>query len=201
MTLEKFAGGSVQTNGYLITTDDTCIAIDAPSGFATFIAQQGKKVTHLLLTHQHFDHVEDACEIQNTGAQILAHSGFSRDLIRDDFAQAAGLPVNVPDFTVDHILTEGTLEISDLKIEVSHVPGHSPDSITFSFPDAGILIAGDTLFAGGIGRTDLPGGSHETLLRRIKEALFTLPAKTQVFPGHGPSTTIGFEKDNNPYLQ
>lgn len=191
----------MQTNGYIIQSGETCLVIDAPAGFDHALESQAIKPTHLLLTHQHFDHVEAVSALEKAGCTVIAHTTYSPDLIREDFAQMAGLDVSVPAFTVDQTIDRGSLIIGDLNIDIAHVPGHSPDSITFYFPDHSIVVAGDTLFAGGIGRTDLPGGNHDTLLRRIRDALLTLPAETRVFPGHGPATTINREKNTNPYLQ
>ena len=101
----------------------------------------------------------------------------------------------------DHSLSDGqVLTLAGLSLEVFHTPGHSPGSVSFYIRDENVLIAGDTLFAGSIGRTDLPGGDHATLIKSIKEKLFTLPPETMVYPGHGPETTIGDEKRYNPFV-
>jgi len=202
MTFHTFTGGAVQTNGYVLEFDDqNCLVIDAPAGMADFLAGHDLKATHLLLTHQHFDHVEDASALAEAGAELYAYSDFDRTLIRDQQAREAwGIPVNVPDFTINHPLNgETELKIGDLTFELSHVPGHSPDSVSFYLKDENYLFSGDALFAGSIGRTDLPGGSHEQLLDSIREKLYTLPDEVAVFPGHGPDTQIGKEKKTNPY--
>lgn len=202
MILHTFTGGAVQTNGYILEFDDkTCLVVDAPAGIADFLKRHELKASYLLLTHQHFDHVEDASALAESGAEIYGHSEFDRTLIRDQQAREAwGIPVNVPDFTVNHLLGGKTsLTLGDLTFEVSHVPGHSPDSISFYLKDELFLFSGDALFAGSIGRTDLPGGSHEQLLDSIRENLYTLPDDVAVFPGHGPDTQIGKEKQSNPF--
>jgi glyoxylase-like metal-dependent hydrolase (beta-lactamase superfamily II) len=111
-----------------------------------------------------------------------------------------GLPVSIPPYTVDDVL-EGasTLEAGDFCFHLAHVPGHSPDSLCFHLTSESFLFAGDTLFNGSIGRTDLPGGNHELLLDSIREKLYPLPGHTAVFPGHGPQTTIEREKATNPF--
>jgi len=202
MILHTFTGGAVQTNGYILEFDDkTCLVVDAPPGIADFLKGHELKATYLLLTHQHFDHVEDASALAESGAEIYGHSEFDRTLIRDQQAREAwGIPVHVPDFTVDHLLEGKTsLTLGDLTFEVSHVPGHSPDSISFYLKDELFLFSGDALFAGSIGRTDLPGGSHEQLLDSIRKNLYILPDDVAVFPGHGPDTQIGKEKQRNPF--
>ena len=202
MILHTFTGGAVQTNGYILEFDDkTCLVVDAPAGIADFLKGHELKATYLLLTHQHFDHVEDASALAESGAEIYGHSEFDRTLIRDQQAREAwGIPVNVPDFTVNHLLEGKTsLTLGDLTFEVSHVPGHSPDSISFYLKDELFLFSGDALFAGSIGRTDLPGGSHQQLLDSIRENLYILPDDVAVFPGHGPDTHIGKEKQSTPF--
>ena len=201
MILHTFTGGAVQTNGYILEFDDkTCLVVDAPAGIADFLKGHELNATYLLLTHQHFDHVEDASALAESGAEIYGHSEFDRTLIRDQQAREAwGIPVNVPNFTVNHLLEGKTsLTLGGLTFEVSHVPGHSPDSISFYLKDELFLFSGDALFAGSIGRTDLPGGSHEQLLDSIRENLYILPDDVAVFPGHGPDTHIGKEKQSNP---
>lgn len=202
MILHTFTGGAVQTNGYILEFNDkTSLVVDAPAGIADFLKGHELKATYLLLTHQHFDHVEDASALAESGAEIYGHSEFDRTLIRDQQAREAwGIPVNVPDFTVNHLLEGKTsLTLGDLTFEVSHVPGHSPDSISFYLKDELFLFSGDALFAGSIGRTDLPGGSHEQLLDSIRENLYILPDDVAVFPGHGPDTQIRKEKQSNPF--
>ncbi len=199
-TIHPFTGGAIQTNGFLVKTQHACFAIDAPAGMAKFIADSGLEPSHLLLTHQHFDHVQDCAALATQGLKILAHTSYTPEFIRDDFARSLGLPVNVPPFTVSQTLeNQDLLDIGEEKITLHHVPGHSPDSLAFHLPDAAHLFAGDTLFQRGIGRSDLPGGDHEQLLNSIREKLFPLPDDTQVHPGHGPDTRIGEEKTQNPF--
>lgn len=201
ITIQCYTGGAVQTNGYLIETPKACFAIDAPAGFARFINESGKKPSHLLLTHQHFDHVEDSAALATLGLQIFAYQDYSPELIRDDFARSMGLPVEVPPFTVDQLLAERSqLDIDLETIHLLHVPGHSPDSLAFHLPAYDLVLGGDSLFQRSIGRTDLPGGDHQQLLDSIREKLFPLADATQVLPGHGPATTIGEEKSQNPFL-
>jgi hydroxyacylglutathione hydrolase len=164
-----YTGGSVQTNGYLIKTESGIFVFDAPEGINDFIGSKNLIADHLFLTHQHFDHVEDADIIT---AKKYSYADYDPDLVLDQRAREWGLAINVPPF-----------------------------SMAFHFPSEGALFGGDALFAGGVGRTDLPHGEHDTLMASIVEKLYTLPKDTRVFPGHGPATTIGQEKRSNPFIR
>lgn len=196
-----FTGGFVQTNGYLLETPEGGhVLIDAPMGISQWLTERGIRPQALLLTHQHYDHVEDAAAVAEMGARIYAWSGYSQDLTLESMVRNWGMPIRVAAFSVDEILTgKTTLEIGGLSFALAHVPGHSPDSVTFLLADRGELYGGDTLFAGSVGRADLPGGNMGQLIDGIRGKLFTLPPETRVFPGHGPATTIGAERAGNPY--
>lgn len=202
MPIHSYTGGHVFTNGYIIQHQEACIAIDAPALLHEVLDQEDLKPTHLLLTHQHFDHTEDVEALQERGVQVWMHSDYAESLIRQKEARANwGLPVNIRPFTADRLLAGcDAIEINGLSIFISHIPGHSPDSIAFYCPALGAVFSGDTLMADSIGRTDLPGGSHQLLLQGIREKLFTLPDDTLVLSGHGPQTTIGHEKEHNPFI-
>jgi hydroxyacylglutathione hydrolase len=201
MKLSVYTGGFVQTNGYLVETQDGNFLIDAPDGVVRWIASKGVRVDDVLLTHQHYDHVTDCSALKAAGAKLHALEDYSKDLTLESAARAWGLPISVIPYEIDRKFAMGApLTISGVEIHLAHVPGHSTDSVTFHLPAQGILFSGDTLFAESIGRTDLPGGSTKLLVDGILGKLFTLPAETQVFPGHGPSTTIGAEIAENPYL-
>ena len=201
MMIHPYTGGVVETNGYVLESDGQVLVIDAPGGMTEFLEGRSLVPTALLLTHQHFDHVEDAARIARTGAPIYALEPYSHDLILDEAARNWGLPITIEPFEVGHLLTgKERLEVGGVEFDLFHVPGHSPDSLAFYEASGGSLLAGDTLFAGSIGRTDLPGGDHDLLLRGIREKLFGLPPETKVLSGHGPSTTIGLERAQNPFL-
>lgn len=193
--LSTFTGGFVQTNGYLLETPGGNVLVDAPAGIAAWLADRGVRVDELLLTHQHYDHVEDAAAIQETGARIHAFAGYSTDLTLESLARGWGMPISVKPYRVDVLIhADGRpLQFAGREIRAAHVPGHSTDSVTFHLPDEAVVFSGDTLFASGIGRTDLPGGSQRQLLDGISRHLLTLPGETKVFPGHGPATTIAAE--------
>lgn len=201
MKLLVHTGGVFQTNGYILAEDDgTCIVIDAPAEIADFLDQNSLKATHLLLTHQHLDHIEDAAKLYAQGAELLAFQDYAPEIIMEKRLQEMGLPVEAAPFKVDGVIGDSqSLEISDYRFEINHVPGHSPDSISFHLVSESFLFVGDALFNGSIGRTDLPGGNHDQLLDSIRQNLYSLPDETAVFPGHGPQTSIGQEKLTNPF--
>lgn len=201
MKISIYTGGFVQTNGYLVETPDGNLLIDAPEGVVDWLAQRGVRVDDVLLTHQHYDHVMDAAALKAGGARLHAYEDYSAELTLEKPARTWGLPIAVTPYVVDrHFAMGEPLRIAGLEIALAHVPGHSLDSVTFYVVGQGVLFSGDTLFAGSVGRTDLPGGNTKQLLGGIARHLMTLPEETRVFPGHGPATTIGEEALNNPYL-
>ena len=199
MQIETITGGFAATNGYLVEAPDgTWILFDAPEGAARWAEEKGIEIGHLVLTHQHFDHVMDAAALQAGGAVVHAWAEYSLSLT---LADVFTLPVRPDPFEVDRVLEgEKILEIGGLVFEIAHVPGHSPDSVVFHHRDSGVVFCGDTVFAGSIGRTDLPGGNHEQLIEGIRRHLLSLPPSTCLLPGHGPPTTAGEEAEDNPYL-
>jgi glyoxylase-like metal-dependent hydrolase (beta-lactamase superfamily II) len=202
MKISSYTGGMVQTNGYLVETTDGNFLIDAPEGIADWIREKGVRVDDVLLTHQHYDHVSDAAALRAAGARLHAFAPYSTDLTLEAAARAWGMPISVPPYQIDTLLDiDHPLSMAGLEIRMAHVPGHATDSVTFHLPDAGVVFSGDTLFAGSIGRTDLPGGNTQQLLDGIDRHLLTLPAETRVLSGHGPATTIGREAASNPYLE
>lgn len=201
MQVSSFTGGFTQTNGYLVQTSTGTLLIDAPEGVAAWLDGQGVRVDDVLLTHQHYDHVLDAAALRASGARLHAFAAYSQELTLETAARAWGMPISVTPYQVDAILDlTKPLTIAGLSFTIAHVPGHATDSVTFYCAEAGIVFSGDTVFAGSIGRTDLPGGNTKTLLDGIKTHLLGLPAETKVLSGHGPATTIAKEARSNPYL-
>jgi hydroxyacylglutathione hydrolase len=195
MKLTSYTGGFVQTNGYLLESPGGNLLIDAPAGVAEWLEESGVRVDEVLLTHQHYDHVEGAAALQAAGARIHAFAAYSQDLTLESHARGWGLPISVVPYRVDALLAApGSLQLCGFEFQLAHVPGHSTDSVTLYLPAHGMVFSGDTLFASGIGRTDLPHGSERQLLEGISTRLLTLPGETKVFPGHGPSTTIAAER-------
>ena len=199
MRITKFTGGMVQTNGYLVETPEGNFLVDAPDGIAAWVEGRGVRVDALYLTHQHYDHVEDVAALRAMGVKVFAWADYSKELTLEAFGAGWGLPAVEP-YAVDVLVAEGERDMFGTNAKVSHVPGHSADSLTFYVPEAGVVFAGDALFAGSVGRCDLPGGSFELLLSGIQRDLLSLPDETKVFSGHGGETTIGHERLTNGYL-
>jgi len=202
--IEVYCGGMFQTNGYLVTVGERRYLFDAPGEVTDWLAQSDRSLDGLILTHLHHDHVLDAGLIQKKfGCPIWSHSEPGDDLtLVSSLSRMMGTDMSIDEFTVDHLIAgKSELSLDGLDLSALHIPGHSPDSVTFQLNNEPVIIGGDVLFRGGIGRTDFPNGSHEQLITGIKEKLWPLPDETQVLPGHGPPTTIGEEKASNPFLR
>lgn len=161
------------------------------------------KLKQIVITHAHIDHVGGAMKLKAaTGAPILMNRNDAALLKMLD-VQAAWLGMQPPGpVQIDESVDQGsTIKTGNLSASVIHTPGHTEGSICLYFPEQQTLIAGDTLFAGSIGRTDLPGGSYDKIMRSLHNQVLALPDETQVVPGHGPLTTIGEERQSNPFLQ
>jgi hydroxyacylglutathione hydrolase len=202
LQIQTFIGGIFDTNAYLILGPRGNILFDAPTGAADWVREMVTKLDFLVITHGHVDHIEDAAKIKEIFGCKVAYHRESHPLITDaDFFKRLGFffeatPVK-PDFLIEET---PELILSGLKFQVLLVPGHCPGSLCFYSSVHQFLIGGDVLFSGGVGRADLPGGDHELLIRGIREKLLILPDVTRVLPGHGPATTIGEERQNNPFL-
>ncbi len=202
-TLSSFTGGIAQTNSFILQHSSGTLMVDAPEGSAEWLEEQNIRPDALLLTHHHFDHVLDAAAIQAaSGCPVYAFSQLSRDLTLENlFGAMAGTQFSVPAFQVDHLLEgQPTVELRGMTWELFHVPGHSLDSLCFYQKELNLLFAGDVLMCEGVGRTDFPGGNTRLLLNGIKTKLLPLPDATMVYSGHGPYTTIGQERQYNPFL-
>jgi hydroxyacylglutathione hydrolase len=212
MILESAAVGPFFKNGYVVGCERTRQAVfidpgDEVEQLLAFIAAEALKVTHILLTHAHVDHVSGVAEAKRAlGAPIYLHKDdlfLYQNAVRT--GMMFGLTVEQPP-PVDHYYEgSGPIVFGDYEVRIGHTPGHCPGGVCLALskkgaPGAPDLFVGDTLFAGSIGRTDLPGGDYETLLRSITEVLFAFPDESVVYSGHGPETTIGQEKRSNPFV-
>ena len=197
--------GAFQENCYLVTEPESGAAVlvdpgDEADRILQMVEERGVRLQAVWLTHAHIDHVSGVARVvEHAGVPVYLHPD-DRRLYDNAAAQGAwfGLSVDPPP-APDHELAHGDeLQLSGVRFEVRHVPGHSPGSV--AFVGDGIAIVGDALFAGSVGRVDLPGGDGATLLDSIRRQLLTLPDDTVVYSGHGPETTIGRERESNPFL-
>jgi len=211
MTVKTFVFSPFQENTYIVYSDSKdAIIIDAgcyndveKQNLKHFIESNDLNIKYLLNTHLHLDHQFGNKFVSNTfGLEPQAH-------IEDEFllenvnAQARSFGMNINEDAQKlgkYIVDNEVIEFANSKILAIHVPGHSPGSLAYYFEDEGMVFVGDVLFRGSIGRTDLPKGDYGTLINSITKKLLPLPDSTVVYSGHGPTTTIGYEKTNNPYL-
>jgi glyoxylase-like metal-dependent hydrolase (beta-lactamase superfamily II) len=208
MILETFPVGPLQCNCTILGDEAAgeAIVIDPGDDISRIhrrLTEYGLKLKQILITHGHIDHVGGALKLKClTGAPILLNEN---DLPQLDVMdkQAAWVGVPTPEVAPpDENLTDGmTVGLASLPAQVLHTPGHTQGSVCLHFAPLNMLVAGDTLFAGSIGRTDLPGGDGPQIIRSIESRLLALPDDTRVITGHGPATTIGEERENNPFLR
>jgi len=200
--------GPLQCNCSIIADESTHEAMVIDPGddvreIQAILEKHGVRVKQIVITHAHIDHVGGAMKLRAaTGAPILLNQN-DYALLKMLGMQAAWLGMSAPEeVEVDHSVTDADkVEVGALVASVMLTPGHTEGSICLYFPSEQKLIAGDTLFAGSIGRTDLPGGSFDKIIRSLHQKVLSLPDETIVVPGHGPLTTIGDERESNPFLQ
>lgn len=213
MKVARFEFSLFGINSYVVYDPEKkeCAVIDPgmmdkeeEGALAGFISRNGLKVTNIINTHLHIDHViGDSFASKKYGVGISANpadAALGKRL--QNQADMFGLSARVEDVEITFPLTEGdVIRIGGGELEVMHVPGHSPGSIVLYDRKDGFVIAGDVLFNGSVGRADLPGGNMVQLIEGIKKKLLVLPDETVVYPGHGPATTIGQERRTNPFLR
>jgi len=205
MLLMRLVVGPLQVNCFILADEKTREAVvidpgDDAQDILLIIKEKGLKVLYIVNTHGHFDHIGANKAIKEaTGAEILIHEGDSAVLASAPSQSAMFGMKSVSSPSADRFVKHGdVIRAGEVSLRVLHTPGHSPGGICLL--EEGIVFTGDALFAGSIGRTDFPGGDLATLLRSIKTNLLTLPDDTKVFSGHGPASTIGDERRENPFL-
>ncbi|MDB6146709.1 MAG: putative metallo-hydrolase [Spartobacteria bacterium] len=202
MTYETFCGGIYETNCYLLQPPGGAILFDAPDGACAWLEQRGIDLKLLLLTHGHFDHIPDVAKIQRKfQCQIGCHPETVPMISDPEFFRNFGFALELepvqPDFLIEETPARDFL---GLQMQVLEVPGHCPGSLCFLSSKDELLIGGDVLFAGGVGRWDLPGGDADLLFEGIRSKIFALGDNVTVLPGHGPPTKVGVERRTNPFV-
>jgi hydroxyacylglutathione hydrolase len=210
MMIHTLPAGPIETNAFLLTdaSSGEAVLVDAPGGIwarvEPILEREKCRLTELWLTHGHWDHIQDAAKVvRASGAKVRGHPAdrhfFDTPEIMSAFLSSR---ITLEKIAVDHWVAQGDrFEALGRTVEVRHVPGHCPGNVLFYFANEAGAFVGDALFAGSVGRTDLPGGSREQLVEAIRSQIYTMPDTTAVYPGHGPDTTVGAEKRGNPYVR
>lgn len=209
MIVRCFTGGPFQENGYLAVSPSTsrAVAVDPGGGtpaMARYLEAEGLTLAGIVLTHAHLDHVDGIPGLRQAfpDAPIHLHPA-DRPLYEaaGDQARMFGLPEpELPEPDLE-LVPGGVLEFApDLRFSVRFAPGHAPGHVILVAEEDGVALVGDVVFMGSIGRTDLPGGDFETLMRSIREQILSLPDETRLLNGHGPETTVGRERRTNPFI-
>ncbi len=216
LKIKQFTFGPVQENTYVLydeasreaaIVDPGCMRHSEENQLKDFIEEQGLEPKLLLCTHQHFDHVWGAAYVLRTWPGLAAYANridFEKLPLPSDQLKGYGIPLpleDVPESRYTLVEQDDTIQLGGETLRVLFVPGHAPGHIAFYAADSGILLSGDTLLLGTIGRTDFWYGDYDQLLAAIKAQYMPLPDETIVFSGHGPETTIGHERRHNSFLR
>ena len=207
MLVRSFTGGDFAENAYVVTCETTGLAVVVDPGAAAshivdVLKEEAVSVEAILLTHAHLDHVEGLGAIRAvTDAPTYLHVA-DRPMFDNMPAQAAMFGLSSPPLDPpERELEDGqTLEFGSCVFQVIHTPGHSPGHVILHAEEEELALVGDLVFAGSVGRTDLPGGDYQALFKSIRGHVLTMPDATRLYTGHGPPTTVGQERTSNPFL-
>ncbi|MFE8702484.1 MBL fold metallo-hydrolase [Cytobacillus sp. FJAT-54145] len=208
MNWEQIPLGPLQTNCYILSNENkSCLIVDPGEEgkkLVNHLQQRKLKPQAIILTHAHFDHIGAVDHLrEHYKLPVYIHEKEANWLMDPvlNGSQFFMLGNSIKAKPAEHVFVkEDKMTIGDFTFEVFETPGHSPGSVSFYFEKEGVVVAGDALFQGSIGRTDLPGGNHNQLISSIHNKLLVLPEETLVLPGHGPTTTVVEEMDSNPFL-
>lgn len=208
MRIRTFTGRGFGENAYLLVCDDsgTSVVVDPGAGASEVVSairDEGLSLHAILLTHAHLDHIEGVSDMRaaHPEAPIWLHAD-DLPLYRGVQRQAAmfGLQATPQPEPTDQLVPGRPFEFGDCSLQVRFAPGHAPGHVIFVSEPDGAALVGDVIFQGSIGRTDLPGGDFQTLMKSIRDEVLTLPDETVLYPGHGPPTSVGHERIGNPFL-
>ncbi|MBO4368510.1 MAG: MBL fold metallo-hydrolase [Desulfovibrio sp.] len=201
MALATFPLGPIQTNSYVLHTHEEAVVIDVggePHAVLEYLQVHALRLQAILITHLHFDHIYGVHALQKA-CMVPVYTPEGDAPIANTEASLGGIwgfPLVTP--FESQPLSPGDTTFAGMPCRVLSTPGHTPGGLSYYFPEEKVVFSGDALFYGSVGRTDFPLGNEEQLISGIRANLFSLPDETRVFPGHGPETSIGFEKTNNP---
>jgi len=199
--IQLFISGTLRSNCFVVTSDEGCVVIDPGDCAEEVISYiEDQKIDYILLTHGHYDHIAGVKRLKkHTDALVGIHQLEAKWLLEPRLNRSINTSNPIYGEWPDILFTgEEVIQCGVMNLKVLHTPGHSPGSVSYVFND-GCVFTGDSLLAGFIGPTNLPYSDRGLLKHSIKKSLFTLPEKIVVYPGHGPETTIGFEKENNTF--